>query len=337
MRTATDRKLLSGIRILTGAKNPKGIVLFSIMRNERFFIEAFLNYYRELGVDHFLILDDGSDDGTKEILTEQYDVTVLESEFAYGEVYRRVSLPFLRMQAMRAGIRLKALLPSAMLQDQWCVYADADEYSILPPEMHSFQQLVSELDRLSYRVVLGVVVEFYPKTYSDLKLDVQKAKSFDELLNIAPYFDSAKLLNANELGTIERLRPSASGRLFREYGVPLGSTSGSKKHRGSATHKLPLIKPGRRVKLLSGHKASVSASPDLALTVAHFKFTPDVLRRTNLALNTQAWSGGSHKYSKYELLFEKMAECNGTFISSDSVRYKSGEQLVQCGNLWWNL
>ena len=337
MRTATDRKLLSGIKILTGEKDPKGIVLFSIMRNERFFIEAFLKHYRELGVDHFLILDDGSDDGTREILTEQRDVTVLVSEFAYGEVYRRVSLPLLHFQQMRAGIRLKALLPSAMLQDQWCVYADADEYSILPPDIHSLQQLVSKLDRLSCRVVLGVVVEFYPQTYSDMKLDVEEAKTFGELLNMAPYFDSAKLLDVNAQGDIERLRPSASGRLFRQYGVPLGSTSGTKKHRGSATHKLPLIKPGHRVKLLSGHKASVSASPDLALTVAHFKFTPDVLRRTNLALNTQAWSGGSQKYSKYELLFKKMAACDGTFMSADSIRYTSSKQMVECDNLWWNL
>lgn len=337
MRTATDRKLLAGIKVLKGLKNPKGIVLFSIMRNERFFIEVFLKHYRELGVDHFLILDDDSDDGTREILTEQHDVTVLESEFGYGEVYRRLSLPFLRLQEMRAGIRLKALLPSAMLENQWCVYADADEYSILPPEIHSLQQLVSELDRMSYRLALGVVVEFYPRTYSDLDQDVEDPESLDDLLNMAPYFDAAQLLDVNEEGGIERLRPSASGRLFRQYGVPLGNTSGSKKHRGSATHKLPLIKPGHRVKLLSGHKASVSASPDLALTVAHFKFTPDVLRRTNLALNTQAWSGGSQKYSKYELLFKKMAECNGTFMSSDSARYTKSEQLVECKNLWWNL
>ena len=307
------------------------------MRNERFFIEAFLNYYRELGVDHFLILDDGSDDGTKEILTEQHDVTVLESEFAYGEVYRRVSLPFLRMQEMRAGIRLKALLPSTFLKNQWCVYADADEFYILPPEACTMQKLVLELDRRAYSVALGVMVEFYPKEYSDLDLDVEEPKSFDNLLDMAPYFDAAQLLEVNEKGDIKRLRPSASGRLFRQYDIPLGNTSGSKKHRGSATHKVPLIKPGRHVRLFSGHKASVSVPPDLALTVAHFKFTPDVLRRTNLALNTQAWSGGSQKYSKYELLFNKMAECNGTFMSSDSARYTKSEQLVECKNLWWNL
>ena len=335
MRTATDRKLLAGIKVLKGKKHPKGIVLFSIMKNERFFIQAFLEYYREVGVDHFLILDDGSDDGTREFLLEQNDVSVLVSEIAYGEVYRRISLPIPRFREMRAGIRLKALLPTKFLNDQWCFYADADEYSILPPEFDKIGDLLVQLDSRKCRLVLGVVVEFYPSEFSDLKQGVDSVSSFEELLKVSPYFDSAKLLEVSETGDIERLRPSASGRLFRQYDVPLGDTSGKREHKGSATHKLPLIRPGNGVRLLSGHKASVDVSPNVALTVAHFKFTPDVLRRTNLALDTQAWSGGSRKYSNYEMLFERMAASEGTFMAPESVAYVEKEQMIQSGNLWW--
>ncbi|MDP3959400.1 MAG: glycosyltransferase family 2 protein, partial [Pseudorhodobacter sp.] len=47
------------------AIRPSDILLFSTLRNERVRLPYFLKYYREMGINHFLIVDNGSDDGSR--------------------------------------------------------------------------------------------------------------------------------------------------------------------------------------------------------------------------------------------------------------------------------
>lgn len=54
-------------RLLTGQiASANGILLFSTLRNERVRLPYFLRYYRDLGVNHFLIVDNDSEDGSHE-------------------------------------------------------------------------------------------------------------------------------------------------------------------------------------------------------------------------------------------------------------------------------
>ena len=46
------------------------------VRNEIVRLPYFLDYYRRLGAGHFLVVDNGSDDGTHEYLADQPDVSV---------------------------------------------------------------------------------------------------------------------------------------------------------------------------------------------------------------------------------------------------------------------
>lgn len=350
MRKASDRALLNGLRVLKGPKKPGGVVVFSIMKNEMYFLRAFLAYYRSLGVDHFLILDDQSGDGTLEFLLEQGDVTVLQSEYAYGEVYeRRARLPW-RSHQMRAGIRLKALIPNAFLSGKWCLYADADEFLILPPTVKKIGEFLDTVNRHGISVIPASVVEFYPAEYTNIAGEHTTVNSFDDLLIVSPFFDAVSLLELDSNGTVVRQKPSASGRLFSLYGVHFGGdhethvraealdrSNAKQLAIGSAIHKIPLISPSSTVRLKSGHRANIPFSDQVLLSVAHFKFTPDVLRRRDEAVRTQAWSQSSAKYSKYDELFRKMAEGDGSFLGPDSTRYHAPNQLSDCGNLWTRL
>ncbi len=44
------------------------MLLFTVLRNEKVRLPYFLQYYRDLGIDHFLIVDNDSDDGSREYL-----------------------------------------------------------------------------------------------------------------------------------------------------------------------------------------------------------------------------------------------------------------------------
>ena len=58
--------------------------MFSIMRDESYHLQFFLDHYRNLGITDFLIYDDSSSDGTTEFLFSQDDVTVITSDVPYG-------------------------------------------------------------------------------------------------------------------------------------------------------------------------------------------------------------------------------------------------------------
>src|SRR6188472_4186589 len=61
------------------------VTVCCIVHNAMYFLPAFVAYYRRLGVDRFVVLDDRSTDGTPEYLAAQPDVMVVESAIRYFE------------------------------------------------------------------------------------------------------------------------------------------------------------------------------------------------------------------------------------------------------------
>ncbi len=59
---------------------PDDILVFSTLRNEQVRLPYFLKYYREMGVNHFLMVDNGCDDGSREYLAEQPDVSLWSTD-----------------------------------------------------------------------------------------------------------------------------------------------------------------------------------------------------------------------------------------------------------------
>jgi len=68
IRTFRRKKDLKNIKLGESHAKKGGIFLFSTMRNEALRLPYFLEYYRALGVDQFFIVDNGSTDGTAELL-----------------------------------------------------------------------------------------------------------------------------------------------------------------------------------------------------------------------------------------------------------------------------
>lgn len=100
------------------AEMPPGPILFSTLRNEAVRLPWFLDHYRKLGIVHFLIVDNGSTDGSAEILTGASDVSVWRTDASY--------------RASRFGVDwLNALLRRSG-DGRWIVVADPDELLVYP-------------------------------------------------------------------------------------------------------------------------------------------------------------------------------------------------------------
>jgi len=62
---------------------PKDILVFSTQRNEMERLPYFLDHYRKMGVAHFIIVDNGSTDGSAEFLAGKPDVSLWATEAIY--------------------------------------------------------------------------------------------------------------------------------------------------------------------------------------------------------------------------------------------------------------
>src|SRR5665648_605706 len=78
-----------------------GVTVISIIKDEFFYLPAFLDHYRRLGVSRFVFLDDGSSDEGPGYLMRQADCALVVSDLTYGQfvegkkvdVIWRTSLP----------------------------------------------------------------------------------------------------------------------------------------------------------------------------------------------------------------------------------------------------
>lgn len=97
---------------------PDGPILFSTMRNEAVRLPFFLDYYRRLGVVHFVIVDNASTDGTQQLLQDEGDVSLWTTDASYKQ--SRFGVDWLNALLGRYGV------------GRWVLVADPDEFLVYP-------------------------------------------------------------------------------------------------------------------------------------------------------------------------------------------------------------
>ena len=133
-----------------GKWSKNAILLFCTIRNEAERIDWFLHHYRSLGVQHFIFIDNGSTDGTREILLAQPDATVYATAASYKQ--SRFGMDWITWLMLRHGNR------------HWCVVADADELLIYPHwQTRPLSALTDWLDAEGQGVLPAMMLELYPK------------------------------------------------------------------------------------------------------------------------------------------------------------------------------
>ncbi|SHK19884.1 Glycosyl transferase family 2 [Shimia gijangensis] len=225
VRSIRKRRELRSIADRTPSINRDDLLLFSTQRNEHVRLPYFLNYYREKGVNHFLIVDNDSNDGSLEYLAEQPDVSVWHSRKSYKR--SRFGVDWLNWLQLRYG------------HGHWCLTVDPDEFFIYPfCDTRPIRALTDWLDASSIKSFSAMLLDMYPKG----RIDEQPYRAGQDPIEIASWFDAGNYtMDKNKL----------YGNLWIQGGPRSRVFFPNEPEKAPALNKVPLVKWDRRYAYVS--------------------------------------------------------------------------------------
>jgi hypothetical protein len=156
----------------TASITRSAVLLFSVVRNERIRLPYFLEYYRGIGIEHFLFVDNNSDDGTTDYLAEQGDVSLWRTSHGYQR--SRFGVDWLNWLLRRYG------------HGHWTLTVDVDEFFVFPfCDTRPVQALTDWLDAYAIRSFPAMILDMYPRgpisgrTYAEGQNPMEIADHFD--------------------------------------------------------------------------------------------------------------------------------------------------------------
>jgi len=234
MRLRRQRRILRAmrksreLRVVQDHTNniqPNDILLVCTLRNEQIRLPYFLDYYRNQGVGHFLIIDNGSTDGCEAYLSGMEDVSLWHSDASY----KRATF----------GVDWMNHLKRKYAHGHWVLVVDPDEFFVYPfCDTRPLQALTDWLDSSEIRSFSAMLLDVYPKG----KIGDTPYQAGQNPLEIAQWFDSGNY--------IVRKNPTY-GNLWIQGGVRMRKFFAAQPKKAPALNKTPLVKWDRRYAYVS--------------------------------------------------------------------------------------
>ncbi|WP_299746452.1 glycosyltransferase family 2 protein [uncultured Tateyamaria sp.] len=220
IRAFRKRRELSRVANRTAQIRPTDLLCFSTLRNEAVRLPYFLDYYREMGINHFLIVDNDSTDGSLDYLVQQPDVSVWSTNASYKR--SRFGVDWLNWLQMKYG------------HDHWTLVVDPDEFLVYPfCDTRPLRALTDWLDASSIKSFSAMLLDMYPKG----RLDEQPYTAGQNPMDIASWFDS---------GNYMITKNKKLGNLWIQGGPRARVFFPEEPERAPALNKIPLVKWDRR-------------------------------------------------------------------------------------------
>lgn len=220
LRCLRKRRELTPVLDQTNKISRRDILLVSVVRNEKIRLPYFLDYYRKLGVDHFLFVDNDSEDGTGAFLANQPDVSLWSTDASY----RRATF----------GIDWSNYLLRKYAHGHWVLTVDPDEFFIYPfCDTRPIRALTDWLNGCAVRSFGTMLVDMYPRG----PVDDEPYREGQDPFEIARWFDA---------GNYMITKNPEYGNLWIQGGPRARTFFRDTPEKAPALNKIPLVKWDRR-------------------------------------------------------------------------------------------
>jgi glycosyltransferase involved in cell wall biosynthesis len=305
---------------LSGKRKPiltsNEVLLVCLIKNGKVFLKPFLEHYRRIGIAHFVFVDNGSTDGTLEVLNTHGDVTV------YGS-----SLPAKRYECY---MRRWAIRKFAM--NRWCLCVDADEFfDYLHDDALSIKDLVAYLDDSGYNCIVTQMLDMFPDgPLTTVHADLGSSIPFLDTHN---YYDLSRIdefdyhgctragfdyfTRNNSIGS-PKIKWLFGGIRLMEFDAYVCLTK----------HSLLRVSAGV-VPQVHAHCSSGVSCADISAVVRHYKFAGGFRERVEADVKAMTWETG-----ETERYFDGLSRNKSLSLRRPtSKRYSGANSLVSAGFL----
>lgn len=286
------------------------ILLFSTMRNEMQRLPHFLSHHRGLGVSHFLIVVNDSDDGTLAYLQQQPDVSVWTTSHSY--------------KAARFGVDWLNWLQSRYGSGHWCLTLDADELLVYPHhDTRDLRALTRRLENAGQNRLRTLMIELFPKG----PIARQSYAQNQNPLEVLNWFDADGYVHLEQPGL--RNEVMTGGPRLRMFFA-------DEPRKAPTLSKMPLVKWHWRYAFVSSTHSLLprrlnhlpGSDPDSVTgALLHTKFLPDISDRSR----SEAVRNEHFEYGEdYQGYYRRLAE-GPDFWHAGAKPYVNWRSLVDQG------
>ncbi|SDX38578.1 Glycosyl transferase family 2 [Ruegeria halocynthiae] len=310
-RSFLSRHQLAPIANKTQQITPGTILAFTTLRNEIDRLPWFFQHYRALGVDHFLIVDNGSDDGSVPFLLEQPDVSLWQTTASY--------------RASRFGLDWLTWLQWRYGHGHWTLMIDADELLVYAHhDTGTLHDLTAWLDANGQKAFGALMLDLYPKGPLD-------AQSHD------PKSDPTSVLGWFDPSPYRAQRQMPMGNLWVQGGVRERMFFSEQRRKSPTLNKIPLVRWSRRMAYVNSCHSALPRSLNFAYdgpdgqapsgVLLHTKFLPEVVEKSRIEKQRRQHFHDPDQFGTY---YDGII--NGPDLwSPESVELRDWQQLQELG------
>jgi hypothetical protein len=295
----------------SAAIKPHDLLVFVVLRNESARLPFFLEYYRALGVAQFLVVDNGSSDGSDSYLAAQQDVSLWQTEAGYRDA--------------RFGLDWSTWLQIRYGHDHWCLTVDADELLVYDGiDQLDLRALTRHLEAHDIQGFGAMMLDLYPQG----PLDQQSYTPGQDPREVLGWFDAAPYRAS---------RQAPMGNLWLQGGARERVFFAATPSRSPTLNKIPLVKWRRRYAYVNSTHALLPSAlnglydgpggPQPAGVLLHTKFLPEIVSKSATEKQRQQHFHTPRDFDHY---YDDVA-AGPDLWTENSQRYSGPEQLCRLG------
>ena len=306
-RMVFHSKQMSEVRLSDGLSASSHVVV-TLVHNEEPRLAYFLKFYRSLGFNHFIFIDNQSTDGSLSFLRNQQDVSLFSATGSYKNA--------------RFGMDWINLVLTKFCCGKWILHVDADEFLCFPGSVgEKVQNLTDYLDSRNEPSINCLLLDMYSDTQiSENILSVDR-----DPIEVLSYYDASGYLKIHDPNTHTTwIKGGVRGRKFfsrREW-------------EGPALNKTPLIKWKKSYAFLkSAHQVwpfslnrGSCGKGRITGALLHTKFLSDFIQKIKME---QERRQHSEEYDAY--IFAGDSSQAEVFMDINTKKFEGWRSLAQDG------